>query len=135
MTEQGVGYQILELRVQTLERELKDVKNDLKDHTKLTGTGFTEINDRVDDLSLIVNEVKLITKNFTTIQSEMKDSFGVTQKEMKDSLSETIKELKDDIKEIAQSAGKDTKWVALTKEIIKAIILLAGIVATGKWIG
>jgi septal ring factor EnvC (AmiA/AmiB activator) len=110
MAETGVGYAVLQLRIETLEREIKDIKSEIKEQAKDNAKGFTEINDRVDELATITTEIKVMFANLT----------------------QSNKEMKEDIKAIAASAGKDQGWRALITDIIKLLIMLGTFIATGK---
>jgi methyl-accepting chemotaxis protein len=113
MAETGVGYAVLQLRIETLEREVAEIKGELKEQARDNAKGFNEINDRVDELSTITSEVKVMFANLTQSHQEMKE----------------------DIKGIAASAGKDQGWRALVTDLIKAVLLIIGFFATGKWLG
>ena len=112
-TQQGVGFDILKLKIETLEDKLKELKNEVKQQDRDNVKKFDEINDRVDDLSSSITRIEVMFTNIVTSQSEMKD----------------------DIKSIASSDGKDSGWRALITDILKAVILIAGFFATGKWLG
>ena len=112
-SQQGVGFDILKLKIETLEDKLKDLKNEVKQQDRDNVKKFDEINDRVDDLSSSITRIEVMFANITTIQTEMKD----------------------DIKTIASTSGKDSGWRALITDIIKAVILIAGFFATDKFLG
>lgn len=112
MADTGVGYAVLQLRIETLEREVKDIKSEIKEQARDNKKGFTEINDRVDELATITTEIKVMFANLTQSNTEMKE----------------------DIKTIAASAGKDQGWRALVTDIIKLLIMLGTFIATGKMI-
>lgn len=123
MAETGVGYAVLQLRIETLEREIKDIKSEIKEQAKDNKKGFTEINDRVDELATITSEVKIMFANLTQSHKDLKTDIEKNQQEMKE-----------DIKIIAASAGKDQGWRALVTDIIKLLIMLGTFIATGKMI-
>ncbi|MGE7880168.1 hypothetical protein [Peribacillus muralis] len=135
MAEPPVGYSILDLRVKTLEEELKEVKKELKIQARDNAKGFTDINDRVDILTNFTTEVKIMLSNFSQNQKEMKEASAENQKEIKKTLSETVTELKNDIKDIASLAGKDQGWRALISEIIKVVLTVASIIGGSKLLG
>lgn len=109
----GVGFDILKLKIENLEEKLKDLKKEVKDQDKDNVKKFDDLNDRVDDLASTINRIEFMFTNLTSTQNEMKD----------------------DIKTIANSAGKDSGWRALMTDVIKAVLLIAGFFATGKWLG
>lgn len=112
-TQQGVGFDILKLKIETLEDKLKELKDEVKHQDRDNIKKFDEINDKVDELSSSITRIEIMFANIITSQTEMKD----------------------DIKTIATSAGKDSGWRALITDILKAVILIAGFFATGKWLG
>ena len=110
---EGTGYAILSLRLDTAEAEIKELKDAIKELSKDSTKGFSEVNDRIDELNLFTREVKIMLVNFSDTQVEMKS----------------------DIKGIAASAGKDQGWRALITDVIKAVLLILGFFATGKFLG
>lgn len=107
---ESVGYAILQLRIETLEREVKEIKKELKTQAKDNGDGFKEVNDRVDALASSQGRVEIMFAN----------------------LIETTKEMKEDIKEIAASAGKDQDWRDVLKDIIKVVLIIAAYIGGSK---
>lgn len=132
---EGAGYAVLSLRVETLEQQLKEVKEELKVQSKDNAKGFTDINDRVDALTNFTTEVKIMLANFSENQKEMKETSAESQKEMKKTLADTVMDLKEDIKNIATSAGKDQSWRALLTDLIRVFIVIAGVIGGGKLFG
>lgn len=109
---EGAGYAVLSVRLEAAEREIKELKKEMKDLSKDSSKGFNEVNDRIDELNIFTSEVKIMLSNFSVNQNEMKE----------------------DIKGIAASAGKDSGWRALITDIIKAVLLILGFFATGKFL-
>ena len=112
-TNQGNGYVILDLRLKQAEKEIEDLKRELKELSRDNVKEFVEVHERIDKLHEFTIEVKMMLANFTTSQSEMKT----------------------DIKTIAASAGKDQGWRALLTDIIKIAGIILGFILGGKWLG
>lgn len=119
----GTGYEVLALRLQNAEEEIKNLKQELKQTAKDNGQKFEEINDRIDRINEFTVEIRLMMANFTSAQLEMKDDFKSSHLEMKEN-----------IKTIAASAGKDAGWRALLTDIIKAVLMILGFILGGKWL-
>lgn len=109
----GAGYEVLDLRLKHAEKEIEELKREIKQLSKDNAKGFNEVHDRIDKLNEFTIEVKLMMSNYTSSQTAMRE----------------------DIKGIAASAGKDQGWRALLTDLIKAAILIIGFFATGKWLG
>ena len=111
--EQSNGYLILDLRLKQAEKEIEQLRAELKQLSRDNSKGFIEVNDRIDKLQEFTIEVKMMMANYTSSQTEMKDN----------------------IKTIAASAGKDQGWRALVTDIIKISGIILGFILGGKWFG
>ena len=118
--EKGTGYQILELKINSLEDKLRELKREIKDNTRDINKRFNdnakkydELNDKVDDLEKTIGRIEYMFDSMNNSQSEMKT----------------------DIKTIAASAGKDQGWRALVTDIIKTTLMILGFILGGKWFG
>ena len=109
----GTGYEVLVLRLERAEEEIKELKKELKSTSKDNDAKFDEINDRIDTINEFAVEVRMMMQNFALAQSDMKG----------------------DIKGIAASAGKDQGWRALLTDIVKAVLMILGFILGGKWLG
>src|SRR4051812_39115998 len=109
---EAVGYAVLQLRIETLEREIKDIKNEMKEQSKDNIKEFNDLNDRVDDLATSQGRVEIMFTHVTQRLDKMDKS----------------------IETIAESAGKDQGWRALITDIIKLVILIISFIITGKLI-
>ena len=109
----GTGYEVLLLRLERTEEEIKELKRELKNTSKDNERKIEEINERIDSINEFTIEIRMMMQNFALAQSEMKEG----------------------IKGIAASAGKDQGWRALLTDIIKAVLMIVGFILGGKWFG
>jgi orotate phosphoribosyltransferase-like protein len=104
---------VLNNRVQTIERELMDLKKD----------GFI-MKEQVNTLNLSRSTTDLILKNIS-------DKFD----EMKVELNKRFDRTDKSIDDIASRAGKDSKWRDVLKDIISVVILIVTAVVGFKYWG
>lgn len=107
----GTGFQILELQIQTIRQDLKDLRDDFKQHVK----------DNKDDHEVMEKDIIASASAIGRIEI------------MLSHIVETNREIKKQVGEIATAAGKDQGWRALITDIIKAILVIGGYIAAGKF--
>lgn len=121
--EQSTGYQIIDLRVSEVEKDVKEVTRDLREHIRKNDDEHKEMRQNIAESTLSVREIKLMITQMTTNNDDMKKNF----KEISD-------EIKTDIKMLSAENKKEKGWRGIIMDILKIIILLIGFIATGKFV-
>ncbi|MBW3113017.1 hypothetical protein KYJ26_14300 [Bacillus sp. MCCB 382] len=102
---------VLMEKVSNLEREMRDVKQELRDHVRENDIEHDKMNDDIVDVATSIGRVEIMFTHIKDTQSDMKQ----------------------EISKIAASAGRDQGWRALITDLIKIILLICGFVASGKF--
>lgn len=121
--ENSTGYQILDLRVSEVEKDVKSVTSDLREHIRKNDDEHKEMRANIAESTLSVREIKLMITQMAGNSEEMKRSF-----------KETSNEIKDEVKALRADSNKEKGWRGIIVDILKVIILLIGFIATGKFI-
>lgn len=110
--EHATGYAVLDLRVQQLEREMKDMRQDFKAHIQDNDKEHKEMRAGIAEGALSMREIKIMFSHIV----------------------ETSDEMKEDIKTLGVASNKEKGWRAIIVDILKIILMILGFVATGKFI-
>lgn len=121
--EQGSGYAVLDLRVSELEKDVKDLSGEFKQHVRDNDAEHKEMRQNIAESALSVREIKLMITQMVSNNDEMKKSF-----------KETSDSIKSDVKALGEASDKEKGWRAIIVDILKIILLLIGFIATGKFV-
>lgn len=121
--EQGAGYGVLDLRVSETEKDIREIRNDLRDHINKNDEEHKEMRANIAESTLSVREIKLMITQMATNSEEMKKTF-----------KETSDEIKSDVKKLGDASDKEKGWRGIIVDILKIILLLIGFIATGKFV-
>ena len=102
---------VLVEKVSNLEREMRDVKKELRDHVRENDVDHDKMNEDIVAASTSIGRVEIMFAHLKTTTE------GMDKK----------------IDDIAKSAGRDQGWRALITDLIKIILLISGFVASGKF--
>ncbi|MCM3598729.1 hypothetical protein M4D55_23500 [Metabacillus idriensis] len=102
---------VLVEKVRVLEREMREVKNELRTHIAKNSEEHDELN---DDIAAAANSIGRVELMFTHLKT-------------------TNENMDKKIDEIAKSAGKDQGWRALLTDLIRGAVLIGGLIASGKF--
>jgi predicted transcriptional regulator len=107
-----VTLAVIAEKVKNLEKGMIELRKDLKEHMKDNEEDFENLGKKLEDVATVQGRVEMMFTN----------------------LVETNKRMDKRIEDIAAAAGKDQGWRALIIDIIKAVVLILGFFATGKFI-
>lgn len=102
---------VLVEKVRVLEREMGDVKKELREHIRDNDIDHDKMNNDIVSAANSIGRVEIMFAHLKTTTE------GMDKK----------------IDDIAKSAGKDQGWRALITDLIKIILLITGFVASGKF--
>lgn len=117
------GYAVLDLRVSELEKDLKELNQDLKSHIQKNDDEHKEMRASIAESALSLREIKIMFAQIVATFDEMK-------KDIKDSNIE----MKAEIKILGEANNKEKGWRAIIADILKIIIMIIAFVLSGKLI-
>lgn len=120
--EQGVGYSLLNLRVGETEKDIKDLRDDLREHINKNDDEHKKMQASIAESNLMVREI-----NFSTKQT------AVDISDMKKNSKESTDRIESKLEALGAKSDKESGWRAIVTDILKIILLLIGFIATGKW--
>lgn len=102
---------VLVEKVRVLEREMGDVKKELREHIRDNDVEHDKMSDDIVATATSIGRVEIMFAHLKTTTE------GMDRK----------------IDDIAKSAGKDQGWRALVTDLIKGVLLIGGLIASGKF--
>lgn len=121
--EQGVGYGLLDLRVGETEKDIKDLRDDLRNHINKNDDEHKKMQASIAESNLMVREI-----NFSTKQT------AVDISDMKQNSKESTERIEKKLEALGAKTDKESGWRGIIIDLIKIILLILGFIATGKFI-
>lgn len=120
--EQGTGYAVLDLRMGEAEKDIRELRDDLRNHINQNDDEHKKMQASIAESNLMVREINFSTKQSATDISEMKQNS-----------KESTERIEKKLEALGAKTDKESGWRAIIMDIIKIIFLLIGFIATGKW--
>lgn len=120
--EQSSGYAVLDLRLSETEKDIHEIRKDLREHINKNDDEHKKMQASIAESNLMVREINFSTKQTAVDIADMK----INSKESTDRIEKKLEAL-------GVKSDKESGWRAIIMDILKIIFLLIGFIATGKW--